>query len=1098
MNSPQVFERVFTVFVVSRVDNSAFGAVSDMGQDLEGLRNFAVVTPEDNDRRQKDVVARLSLGKSALETQLFAWLTTNCPDTSAIRLAIVQCDRLTIESKDALNATLKWLTELANTYAPSVPLWQTRVGAFAEGNLAEAKTLFVDGAAANLVVVPRDSQSHNGIAQPVEASGGALLKSHIQIELATLFGLWPEMRSAIADELSKIPGMINQVWLQFVSSRALVLECPPLPIANVVDGNGNLAVPVDCESFPNPSERIRALARSVYPDELRFESTEEPTGLVSTDARSFWRQYLSEFGLAIVRLPSLLLKDLQGDLNSLSSTILQDAVGGTSSHIRILFADDSSSEDAPTIDDATIAALIERLTAEDDSPRRLSLENKHWSDMVRKSLGWIDGSTAATPERQQLGQENWLVVEKRAIGPTADNLRDVLTEFREFVDPDSHSSLPATDLVDTADVGAPIVPPPSQSENVNSETGALHDSAVDEVLAPVGDEPISVLADLEIVPEPSMEVGEAMPLMSPSEPVPAGNEAGVVLPPPTGVHREYETIGRGSREPNSVLTGIASEFIGEAKCARRRADEMIERLRRLPLEFSPRDVKAISTTIRVALFLGLLVGYFVTGTLTDRRYWLSGEPLTSFTRDFIWTIFATVIICTAVVGLLVKTSGRWQARTIFAVTFCSVVVAVVWVFFGPIRDFVLRVRPVRTSAIVGGIVLAATVTIALISYFRNRLSKNRIRRRFSQVLLGLLVVYCLVGITAYLGNRRSPIRDLSDEVQLRLAIVGYVSAASLLLAGAAVCAFVVLREKYRLNVLADVLRWAEGELLASVSAERVLRRAAIQWVGSAAVLTRLAQYPLGRKVHSRQEEESVTFNIDSKLMKFTRAPLSLTERGHHGLASTLRRLFIKRGWLTTQYLQLVKAFQKDWAFERGLMEGDGSRVEPESCPVVPTWGEILDMEVPGNRWTFMRSVFAGKYDETLLVRSGEVKLEEAYRTILSDMSSHKIGDQSDIDAASFLGRLVPPNGSKMLDGGLVGTVFAGNDPKQRMATHVWWPMELLAFESSGVNVSALGSVRSSEVLSSDRVSSTVRLFGACVSVSEIFSINEISNTESSD
>jgi hypothetical protein len=67
------------------------------------------------------------------------------------------------------------------------------------------------------------------------------------------------------------------------------------------------------------------------------------------------------------------VKDLQGDLNSLSSTILQDALGGTSSHIRILFADDSSSEDAPTIDDATIAALIERLTAEDDSPRRLSL-----------------------------------------------------------------------------------------------------------------------------------------------------------------------------------------------------------------------------------------------------------------------------------------------------------------------------------------------------------------------------------------------------------------------------------------------------------------------------------------------------------------------------------------------------------------------------------------------------------------------------------------------------------------------------------------------------------------------------------------------------
>jgi hypothetical protein len=1098
VNSPRDLEAVFTVFVVSRLDNSAFGAVSDLGQDLEGLRSFAVVAPEDNDRRQTDVVTRLCEGRTSKEEQLFAWLTKKRPDTSAIRLAIVQSDRLASESKDSLNATQRWLKSLANTYAPSVPVKSIRVGAFAEGNFAEAKTLFVDGSAANLVVVPRDSQSHNGIAQPVKASDGVLLKSHIQIELATLFGLWQEMQSAIADELSKISGGINQVWLQFVSSRALILECPALPIASVVDGDGNLAVPVDCEAFPNPTERIRALVRSVYPEELRFESTEEPTGLVSTDARTFLRQYLSEFGLAIVRLPGLLLKDLQGELNSLSSTILQDAVGGASSHIRILFADDSSSEGAPPLDDATIAALIERLTAEEDSPRRLSLENRHWSDMVRKSLGLIDGSTAVTPERQQLGQENWLVVEKRAIGPIADSLGDVLSEFREFVDPDSQSKSPTHALVETADTNALIVTPPSQSKNVNSEPSALPDGAVDDVLASVGDGPISVLAESEDVLEPSMQESEATPLTLPSGQAPTGNEPGSVLPPPRGVHRAFEFSPPVSREPNSFLAGIASEFVGEARSARRRADEMIERLRRLPLEFLPRDVNAISNTIRVALSLGLLVGYFVTGTFTERRYWLSGEPLTSFSRDFIWTILATLIICVAVVGLLVNTTGRWQARAIIAVTFCSVAVAVIWVFFAPIREFVLRVRPVRNSAIVGGIVLVATVTISLISYFRNRLSKNRIRRRFSQVLIGLLIIYCLVGITAYLGNSRSPIRGLSDQLQLRLAIVGYISAASLLLAGAAVFAFVVLREKYRLNILADVLRWAEGELLASVSAERILRRAAIQWVGSAVVLTRLAQYPLGRKVHNRQEEKSMVFNIDSNLMKFTKAPLALTERGQHGLASTLRKLFIKRGWLTTQYLQLVKAFQKEWAFDRGLTEDDGSRVEPESCPVVPMWGEILDNEVPGKRWVFMQSVFAGKYDESLLVRSGDVKLEEAYRTILSDVSSHKIGDQSNIDAASFLGRLIPANGSKMLDGGLVGTVFAGNDPRQRMVTHVWWPVELLAFESSDVKASALGSVRPSEVLSSDRVSSTVRLFGACVSVSEMFSIDEISNGEISD
>jgi len=1093
MDTQQKFDTTFTVFVVSRADHAALSALSDFSKDLAELRAFAIVTPEDNDQRGKDVATRLCEGYSLLETQLFSWLTTNRPETSAVRLALVQSNRLARGSSDALNETLRWLQELSNTYAPNVTVKAMRVGAFAEEDITEIKNLFIDGSVLNLVVVPRDSQSHDGIAQPVIATNGDLLKSHIQIELATLFGLWPEMRSAIVDELLKVPGTSNQVWLQFVSSRALILECPPLPIAKVIDSDGNLATPVDCEPFPNPGERVGALVRAVYPDELRFESTDEPTGLVPRDARGFWREYWSEFGHAIVRLPRLLVKDLQGDLNSLSSSILQEAVGGSNSHIRILFAEDPTSGDLPAIDDAKVEAMIERLIAEDESPRRLSLEGKHWFELIRKSLGLIDGSTVASLDRQRLGQENWLIVEKSVIGPTADAIGDVLAEFGEFVDPDSHGAAPINHQIEDSTTDEKDWSPQATDQDgdvkIESDDGINVEAAKPEI-----EEPTSVLAEPEIA-DSAGGSHKTAPSSLGSEAVASNNQVESVPPRSWPTRIRHEILESKNREPDSVLTGIASEFISEATKARRQANSMIERLRRLPSEFSPREANAISSTIRVALFLGLLVGYFVTGTLTDRRYWLSGEPLTSFTRDFIWTFAATLIVCAAVVGLLVKTSGRWQARVIVAVTFCSVVIAVEWVFFAPIRDFVLEIRPVGRTAVVGALVMASTVAIAVMSYVRNRLSKNRVRRRFAQVLLAMLAVYCVIGITAYLGNSRSPVRELSDQLQLRLAIVGYVLAGSLLFGSAAVFAFVLLREKYRLNVLVDVLRWAERELFESASAERILRRAAIQWVGSAAVLARLAQYPLGRRVHNRHGDSAVATNIDARLMKFAKGFLALTERGQHGLASTLRRLFIRRGWLTTQYLQLVKAFQKEWAFGKGLPEDDGLRVDPETCPVVPMWSEVVDGEARGSRWVFMQSVFAGTFDESLLVRSGDIKLEEAYRTILSDASSHTIGNRVETDAVTFLGRLIPPNGSKMLDGGLVNTVFAGNDPKQRMKTHLWWPEDLLAFERTNANALALSSVRPSEVLTSDRVSSTVRLFGACVSVSEMFLTTEASRQE---
>lgn len=1059
----------YTIFVVSRADSAAFKAVVSLDAQISDSRAYAVVSPEDNIGQPADPVANFFPAVSSGGRQaLFAWMTTHSPDVQCVRIATIQSQKLSPETQKSLLSTATWLQERCNTYAPNTLVRPIRVALFCEGEVAESRSLLVDGAALNLVVVPRDSRTHTGMAQPITLAQDSLLVSHLQIELATLFGLWRETTSCLVDSYPAVVSGDGKVWLRFVGSRALVLDCPPLPIASVVDDDEYLSTPVDCEAFPGSTDKISKIIGMIYPADLRFHPTDPPTGTISTNAKSFWREYLSEFGGVILRLPKLLVKDLQGELNRLSVDILQEVVGGDNSKIRILFANQGHGEVAVEISDEQIELIISRVIAETDTPPRLALEARHWNQLVQKTLSFVDGSEVAARDREAIAQENWLVVEKNVLSPVADELTETIQEFECSLGLNEHVVAGLPESV----VAAVVVP---AAESRNTEPDLVMTSQTDAVLS----EPIFAdsSAEQSVLAPPRLE--DAVSLVQ--------DTAETLLPVlPAAVDEQLS-------RPINILTGLAAEFAGEAEKAGRNVKAMADRLRNMPHEFAARDAAVISRTIRFALFLGLAVTYLTTGVFSDRRKWLSGEFFTEYTRDFLWAFAATLIICLSIAGLLVKTTGRWQLRVIAAVSICITTISLEWVFFGPIRDFVLRVRPLRTTALVGGLVMAATIAITLVSYMRNRLSGNVVRRQFASILLAALSIFCLVGVTAYLGNDRSPVRNLSDGTQLRLMIIGYVLAGSLLVAGAAVYAFVVLRERYRLKLLADILKWAETELLESALADRDLRRAAVQWIGTASVIARLIRYPLGRETHRVADLVESAKRFDPNLMKFDQATLRLTDRGQHGLASRLRTLFIRRGWLTSQYRHLVKTFQQDWAFSKGLSEEDSRRVHPELCPVAPEWSDVVSDSVKGSRWQFMKSVFAGKYDESLLVQSSDVRLEDAYATILSDRAAHSVGDSRDLDCVSFFNRLVPSE-VKLLDGGLVTTIFGGNDPRQRMKTHVWWPRDLVRLEPEQFASGGVAEVQYSEVLTPDRISSATRLFGSCVSVSELFSIDEISVT----
>jgi hypothetical protein len=455
-------------------------------------------------------------------------------------------------------------------------------------------------------------------------------------------------------------------------------------------------------------------------------------------------------------------------------------------------------------------------------------------------------------------------------------------------------------------------------------------------------------------------------------------------------------------------------------------------------------------------------------------------------------LITTVLVFAAVSGIVIRNNEKWQGKVIAAATTLVVLLGLEFVFWNSIWTLVMKVQRFRGGPLAAALLLIAALVVVAISITRNRLSDSKVRKQFASALLVFSWIYVVIGATAAMGSDRSAIWSkgkIAGEVWTESRISGLrnVSLAAgltLLIVSGFVVAFTIVRERYKLEELSRYFIWAVDELETSTDAERRLRLAASQWVGTASVLSRLIRYPLGRGI---LEPEDTNTDIGSGLsvLKFDHQNLKLTKRGEQGLTARLRQLFIAKGWLGRQYRQLITKFQEDMAFEQGVSQEETKGMRPESCPSVPTFEEIFNGEARGTRWTFMNSVFNDQYDSVLLETTNEVQLEAAYSTIVDNAESHSVGD-SDLVAPDYFDLLIP-NEPVRLPNGLVTALFAANDNRQLMKPYVWWPEELLPKPTTQQVVN----FRSSTVLTPEKLTDPIRLLGSCVLLSEAFVLSEV-------
>ena len=375
------------------------------------------------------------------------------------------------------------------------------------------------------------------------------------------------------------------------------------------------------------------------------------------------------------------------------------------------------------------------------------------------------------------------------------------------------------------------------------------------------------------------------------------------------------------------------------------------------------------------------------------------------------------------------------------------------------------------------------------------MSGSKIREQFASGLFTFAWIYVVIGATAAVGSDRSGFwsgsNTWTESRKVGLRNVSIAAGVTMLVVSGFVVAFTIVRERYKLEELSRHLRWASNELERSTDAEKRLRLAAVQWTGTAAVIARLFQYPLGREIATVGEQKALEAK-SLNVLKFDQQRLNLTRKGEQGLTARVRQLFVSKNWLGRQYRQMISRFQEDLAFEQGLDKREDAIQRPENCSAVPSFNAVVTGEARGARWTFLKNVFAGDYDHALIETTSEVQLEAAYSTIVVDPDSHSVGD-ADLIAPQYFERLIPDE-PILLPSGLVTRLFGGSDPDQLMTPRLWWPDELIARPRNSHNLD----IQVSSVLTPEKINDPVRLLGSCVLVSTPFFLNEVCSGETTE
>ena len=977
-----------------------------------------------------------------------------------VRVAAIRCDSAglgsTLQESEELDQALKKIDSLFVQFAFQLKRREIRLSVIAEGEKAPGSPFFSPAASANIVILPRDISMNEAVARPVVRESSELFNSHAATEIASVLGMWTSMNSSPVDDISIPPMGVSGYKLSFATSRVKGLLVPPLPVGDLVDDSGILPLPSGYSPVDNLDVVIERYADVVYPTNMVFESLPKPDAHQYRSFRVLAKAYFTEFFNTLKALPKIIGQGFQSELDAAGAHALDRLLGEADARIRPVVPTEGDDENGG-ITEARIEEIIRDIEFRDGRPVVGGVTTSQWDELVTHVLGITDGAGSSNALREVVMPSSILVREKSSIAPNVPNVGAVV---RAVMPPEIVTSLIQS-------------PQDAHDESVVEEEE--NDSEIEEVQVQTFVMPgeVDLMALREAVRRSGMERPQVE--QGPESDAIVGDLAVLV-----------------DRADRTLVGRVTRRFDDEFRKSEESTIESLHQLRQLPGLFRSGNVGKVSSSVifAIALALGLVIVSLASQGVFQ-SFW-SFDWMSRRNRDFLWLIFSTLLLVVAIAALFSGGRRTWQGRTMLLAGVCTGILAVEFVAFGVVYDDLIASGIGRETAIVGALILLGTLVVTWLAITRNVLSEDPIRKRVGRLLAIFAWFYVVVGLSSYIAGPVSLINDWEDSTRLRSVIAAQFVGWVCLFVASLVVVSIRVRQSNAFGVYTERFNWAQENLTYSIDARRHLRAAYTQWLMLSASIARIVWYPLGREASERTPFDGLVSG-DETILKFDLAQAELSQQGHVALLSRLRQMFVKPGWMRTQFNYARNAYMTETAFVTG---NPINQHDPLGCIAVPPITGILENNVQGDRFGFAQQLCEGQFDNTLLASATNNNLDTVYADILTDQRMHEVSKaQNDFDTGSdFLVDIVPPVRST-LPPRLINALSSSGDSSTQMSSHLWWPdTSILNTPSFSVD-----HVQKSEVVTLDKLNDSVVLMAILVELSEAFTgsvVNVVENLDS--
>ena len=422
---------------------------------------------------------------------------------------------------------------------------------------------------------------------------------------------------------------------------------------------------------------------------------------------------------------------------------------------------------------------------------------------------------------------------------------------------------------------------------------------------------------------------------------------------------------------------------------------------------------------------------------------------------------------------------------------CSGILAVEYFAFGPIYEKLIATGINKSTAIVGALVLLGTLVVTWLAITRNIVSSDPIRKRVGRILGIFAWIYVVVGLSSYTAGPVSFINGWEDGTRHRFLIAAQFVGWVCLIIATLVIVSIRVRERNSFGVYTDRFNWAQDNLMHSIDARRHLRAAYTQWLMVSASVARIVWYPLGREASERSAFDGL-LSGDETILKFDLAQVGLSPQGHVALLARLRQMFVRPGWMRTQFNYARELYMSELSF----ITGDPiEQHDPIGCVAVPPISNILENNAQGDRFNFAKQMYEGQFDGGLLAAATNNNLDAVYANILTDNRMHEVSKAQNTypTGSDFLVDIVPPSKS-ILPPRLVNILASGGDASTQMKSHLWWP------DTSILNRPQfpVDHLHKSDVVTLDKLNDSVVLVAVLVEISEAFRGTDVNVVEDLD